>query len=227
MVRWELDAVSGSVVVVDVIRAFTTAAYAFAAGAEAIYLVAGVHEALEFKRSNPGTVVVGEDHGRRPEGFDVGNSPVAVSRLDLSGRTVVQRTSAGTQGVVQSMPLADRLWAASLVSASATAAAVNAAELGDPYYVITGCFPDAPDTSGGDDRLTAATIERIRLGGDPLPIETAAALLATNEARRTLALGPPHSDPLDVEYAARVDAFDFAMEVTSDDRGLRLEQRAP
>ncbi len=37
--RWELDGVTGAVVVVDVIRAFTTAAYAFGAGAAEIYLV--------------------------------------------------------------------------------------------------------------------------------------------------------------------------------------------
>jgi phosphosulfolactate phosphohydrolase-like enzyme len=40
--RWELEGLAGPVVVIDVIRAFTTAAYAFGAGAEAIYLVGSV-----------------------------------------------------------------------------------------------------------------------------------------------------------------------------------------
>ena len=130
MVRWELDDVTGAVVVVDVIRAFTTAAYAFGAGADAIYLVGGVDEALQFKASNPGVLAMGENHGRRPDGFDFANSPVVVSRADLTGRTLVQRTSAGTQGVVGATR-ATRLWAASLACASATARAVNAADLGD------------------------------------------------------------------------------------------------
>ena len=64
MVRWELDDVTGAVVVVDVIRAFTTAAYAFGAGAEAIYLVAGVDEALQFKAAHPG--VSGDGREPRP-----------------------------------------------------------------------------------------------------------------------------------------------------------------
>ena len=98
--RWELESVTGPVVVVDVIRAFTTAAYAFGAGAEAIYLVAGVDEALQFAAARPGVLAMGENHGRRPEGFDFPNSPAMVSRADLRGRTLVQRTSAGTQGVV-------------------------------------------------------------------------------------------------------------------------------
>ncbi len=98
--RWELEGLGGPVVVIDVIRAFTTAAYAFGAGAEAIYLVGSVEEALAFTTRHTGALAMGEDRGRRPAGFDFPNSPVAVSRTDLSGRTMVQRTSAGTQGVI-------------------------------------------------------------------------------------------------------------------------------
>jgi hypothetical protein len=50
-------------------------------------------------------------------------------------------------------------------------------------------------------------------------------LLATSEARRTLLLGPEHCDPTDIELAATVDEFDFAMEVVRDGRSLRLEPR--
>ena len=93
--------------------------------------------------------------------------------------------------------------------------------------MITGRFADAPDTTGDDDRLAADLIERARCGADLDAAATAAALLATDEARKTLALGADHCDPLDIEFAARVDAFDFAMEVVRDERGLRLEPRHP
>ncbi len=128
VMRWELDGVDGAVVVVDVIRAFTTAAYAFGAGASAIYLVATVEEALAFKADHCDVLAMGEDQSR-PESFDFPNSPVAASRADLCGRTMVQRTSAGTQGIVAAVD-ATRLWAASLVCASATARAVEASGLG-------------------------------------------------------------------------------------------------
>lgn len=98
--RWELDGVSGVVVAVDVLRAFTTAAYAFAAGAASIWLVGTVDEALTFGRALPGSLVMGEEHGRRPAGFDLSNSPVDISHADVDGRILVQRTSAGTQGVI-------------------------------------------------------------------------------------------------------------------------------
>ncbi len=111
----EVDGIGGTVVVIDVLRAFTTAAYTFGAGASEIWLVAGVGEALELATTLGGAVVMGEDGGRRPPGFDLPNSPVAASLADLDGRVVVQRTSAGTQGVVRARA-AERLFAASLVS---------------------------------------------------------------------------------------------------------------
>lgn len=224
MKRWELDGVTGAVVVIDVIRAFSTAAYAFGAGASAIYLVADVDEALQFKSAHPGVLAMGEVGGMRPDGFDFPNSPAAVARADLGGRTLVQRTSAGTQGVVGATS-AERLWAASLACASATAGAVRSSGLGRPTYVITGCLADRPDSSGADDRLAADLIERVRVGRPSDAAATSAALLATDEARRTLALPPEHCDPADIELAARVDQFDFAMEAMRDEHGLRLVTR--
>ncbi len=213
-------------VVVDVIRAFTTAAYAFGAGAVAIHLVDSVEEALAFKASHPGVLAMGEDHGRRPEGFDFPNSPAMVARADLDGRVLVQRTSAGTRGVVAARD-ATRLWAASLAVATATARAVAASALGTPSYVITGRFEHRPERAAVDDLLTADTIERLRGGQQVRPAEVAAALLGTDEAARTLALGPDHCDPADIELAARVDEFDFAMEVARTPAGLRLDAVRP
>ena len=218
LARWELDDVGGVVVAVDVIRAFTTAAYALAGGASAIWLVAAVDEALELAAAIPGALVMGEEHGRRPPGFHLSNSPVHVSEADVDGRVIVQRTSAGTQGVVAARA-AQRLFAASLVCASATAAAVEATALGTPTYVITGRFPDKPD-GGEDDLLTAQLIERARTGR-PLQAEaTADAVGRSREAFRTRALGDEHMHPDDFAYATAVDRFDFAMEVERVDGGL-------
>lgn len=224
--RWEITEVRGAVVAVDVLRAFTTAAYAFGAGAKEILLVDTVADALALLRSRPGTLAMGEHRGRMPAGFTFSNSPVAVAAADLDGRTIVQRTSAGTQGVVAARN-ADRLWAASLVCASATAAAVTDAGLGAPTYVITGRFPDRPDAPGDDDLATARLIERARLGEPMRAAATAAEVAATDEAARTLALGGTDAHADDVDYAIRVDAFDFAMEVRRDGDLLRMTTVAP
>jgi phosphosulfolactate phosphohydrolase-like enzyme len=54
--NWELQEVKGVVVAIDVLRAFTTAAYAFGAGATSILLVGTVAEALDLARSIPGAL---------------------------------------------------------------------------------------------------------------------------------------------------------------------------
>jgi 2-phosphosulfolactate phosphatase len=61
-----------TVVVIDVFRAFSTAAYAFGAGADSITLVSGVKEALELKIAIPGALVMGEVGGVKVEAFDSG-----------------------------------------------------------------------------------------------------------------------------------------------------------
>jgi 2-phosphosulfolactate phosphatase len=166
---------------------------------------------------------MGENHGLRVPGFDFSNSPVEVAGADLSGRDLVQRTTAGTRGVVAAAA-AQRRWCASLVCASATAAAVTASGLGDPTYVISGWSDD--DHPAQDDRLTAELIERVRTGAPIGARETAAGVAGSREAARTLSLGAGHVDPRDVELATRVDAFDFAMEARRTADGLELTPAA-
>ena len=56
LARWELEGVGGVVVVIDVLRAFTTAAFAFAAGAREIVLVSTVDEALALRERLAGAL---------------------------------------------------------------------------------------------------------------------------------------------------------------------------
>ena len=219
---WRAGQVTGAVVVVDVLRAFTTAAYAFAAGAERIWLVGSVEEALAVKAARPGTLAMGSDKGIRVPGFDLSNSPVEVARADLAGRDIVQRTSAGTRGVVGATA-ATRRWCASLVCASATAAAVNASGLGAPSYVVSGWFD--VEHPGEDDAQTARLIERVRRRQPLAADRTVAAIFGSSQAAVTFALGPGNADPRDVELATRIDAFDFAMEAEWSPDGLVLQVR--
>jgi 2-phosphosulfolactate phosphatase len=216
----------GAVVIIDVLRAFTTAAYAFEAGARRIWLVESVEEALAVTAARPGTLAMGEDRGLRVPGFDFSNSPAEVAAAGVRGRDIVQRTSAGTFSVVAATG-AERRWCASLVCASATAAAVRSSGLGAPTYVITGNFVDDPDMDGGDDLATAELIERARRGEDLDAERTSQVVASSDEARRTLAVGHGYFHPQDIAYATRVDRFDFAMEVQRIDGRLRLDKTHP
>src|SRR5262252_6630283 len=106
---------AGSVAVIDVFRAFTTAAVALANGASSIVMVRTVDEALALREAGIGQICMGEVQARAPDGFDFGNSPFEVSTVDFRDKTIIQRTSAGTQGIVEAATKAQRLYAASLV----------------------------------------------------------------------------------------------------------------
>ena len=108
----------GLTVVIDVFRAFTTAAYVMANGAEQIHPVGSLEEAFRLRELHPDWVLMGERGGRKVPGFDYGNSPYEVSGVDFTGRTVVQTTSAGTQGIVNARS-ADEILLGSFVMADA------------------------------------------------------------------------------------------------------------
>src|SRR5438128_2218040 len=91
--------ITGVAVVIDVFRAFTTAAWAFHLGVDRIVLTDDLEEALALKARIPGALAL-KDREPLP-GFDLDNSPVHLrQRRDLAGRTLVQRTTAGTTGAV-------------------------------------------------------------------------------------------------------------------------------
>jgi len=90
---------TGTVAVIDVFRAFTTAAaVALANGASSIVMVRTGDEALALREAGIGQICTGEVRGRAPPSFDFGNSPFEISGVDFHGKTIIQRTSAGTQG---------------------------------------------------------------------------------------------------------------------------------
>ena len=113
----------GTVVIIDVYRAFTTAAIAFSKGAEKIILVSEIDEALELKNKGIGSICMGEVGGMRPEGFDFGNSPFELSNAEVVGKTIIQSTRAGTVGVNAALK-AEKIYACSLVIAESTAKAL-------------------------------------------------------------------------------------------------------
>src|SRR3954451_19791884 len=106
---------TGIVAVIDVFRAFTTAAVALANGAAKIIMVGMVEEALALRQGRVGEICMGEVGGRAPDEFDYGNSPFEIVDADFTGKTIIQRTSAGTQGIVAASGRGTRLYAASLV----------------------------------------------------------------------------------------------------------------
>ena len=74
-----------AVVVIDVLRSFTTASVAIHRGASAIYPASGPAAAFALWRQQPHAALVGALGGGRPiPGFDFGNSPSALDHAPLA-----------------------------------------------------------------------------------------------------------------------------------------------
>ncbi len=90
-------------VVIDVIRAFTVAHYAFLNGASTILLVNRVEEAFQLKQENPTLLLAGEINGVAISGFDLDNSPYRMDHADVANRTIVQKTTNGVKATLHSL----------------------------------------------------------------------------------------------------------------------------
>jgi 2-phosphosulfolactate phosphatase len=197
-------AATGTAVIIDVFRAFTTAAFSIAAGARDVVLLADHTLALAMKATDPTLFLTGEIGGRPIAGFDAGNSPSVIQHLDLSGRRVLQRTSAGTQGVVAATN-ARRIVLGSLVIAGATLRHVRA--VGDDVTLVA---MGTNEIEEADEDLACAIYfeQMLRDGAAPPPVIR----LLGDEG------GWPNWFPReDAVLATEVDRFNFALPVTRED----------
>jgi 2-phosphosulfolactate phosphatase len=209
-------AARGTVVVIDVIRAFSVSAYALAGGARECRLVGEVAEARALAGRIAGALVSAEVDGLPVEGVPISNSPTMVCATELAGLTLVQRSSSGTQGVV-AVQDAERMLACSLTVASATARAILADGPELVSLVATG-----GDCGHPEDAACAAYVESVLLGRDP-DLPALLEPLYRTERYRELAGGAwPGFPASDLDLCLAADRFDFAMPIDRDALGLRL-----
>jgi len=210
---------TGVVIVVDVLRAFSTAAYAFSRGANKVILVGDVEEAITLKSQIPNSKAMGEVGGLPPEGFDFGNSPTQIREQNLSGITTIQRTGSGTQGAVRCKN-ADVLLAASFVVANATVKYVRALAPKDVTFVITGEL-----FSGGDEDFACAGYLESLLKGQS--VDASAFTQRVYDCKDAVAHLDPDSPEFpvtDLKYCTDIDAFNFAMPITKENDLLMMRR---
>jgi 2-phosphosulfolactate phosphatase len=196
------------VVVIDVLRSFSTAAYAFISGASAIHPVETVAEALELRLARPQSLTTGAVPGGDPvPGFDFGNSPAAFIGVDLQGRELIQTTAAGVRGLLRFAD-AGSVFAGSLVCARATAEAIQRSEPRDVTLLITG---EWLDRDGDEDVACADYLEALLDGGTPDPAPYEERVRRSDFGRRFATDDNPSLPRLDLDLCARADRFDFAM----------------
>lgn len=199
----ELTGVPRVAVVIDVMRAFTVAAWAFSRGVERIVLASTESEALALKESHSGWLALKD--GAPAAGFDAVNSPGLLRSRDFAGRTLVQKTTAGTVGAlaVANAPL---VLCASFVVAGPTARFLRTADSGPVTFVVTG------EDGRADEDLACAEY----IGHSMAAVEVDAApylhRARTSRAAADLAAGLRSGyHPDDVDLCLEIDRFPFAM----------------
>jgi 2-phosphosulfolactate phosphatase len=200
---------AGTAVIIDVYRAFTTAAVALQRGAARILLVDTPEAAVKLRREGRGDLCLGEVSGIKVPGFDFGNSPFEVSRADVHGKTLIQSTSAGTNGVVAAGS-AEVLFAAALVNADATVRAVLAS---NPSLVtIVAMGSNGTQRSDEDEQCALYMRNRLR-DRRPDPAAVRSLVLSAHDSAKFDDPERPHFDPRDRDMALQIDSIPFAVRV--------------
>ncbi|MCC6458479.1 MAG: 2-phosphosulfolactate phosphatase [Caldilineaceae bacterium] len=215
---------TGTTVVIDVLRAFTSACYAFGAGASEIILVSETEQAFALRRQFPAALLMGEVGGGPIPGFDFSNSPAHYIDCDLSGHRLIQRTSNGTQGVIRAAH-AETIMAASFVCAGATARYIQQLAPSQVTFVITAWHADSPSLQHGDEDAACADYLEALLTTDnpednPDPASYLARVAASPTGRLFQSNTRPEYPATDLPYCTQLDRFPFALPIQRNEQGL-------
>lgn len=214
----ELAEIPSVAVVVDVMRAFTVAAWAFARGAEKIVLAESLDDALALTARHPEWVALKD--GPPAPGFALVNSPGLLRSADLGGRTVVQKTTAGTVGAL-AVKDASLVLCAGFVVAEATAQLLRARGSGSVTFVVTG------EDGRADEDLACAQYIAGRATGAGTDAAGFLRRAAASRAATELAEGVRQGvHPDDIALCLEVDRFPFAMVAALEDSLMVLRPYA-
>lgn len=213
----------GLTVIIDVFRAFSMECWLYALGAGTVRPVGSIEETFAWRDKDSSCILIGERHGRRIEGCDLGNSPSSVRPEMIRGKLIIHTTSAGTQGVANAVH-ADEILSGSFVNAKATAEYIKKAS---PRKVSLVCMGKEGLAPAEEDELCAVYLKGL-LTGTEIP--------DINEKLKALRYGggrhffqPQLQDVYpeqDFWMCIDRDRFDFVLRIERDEEGF-LSKRIP
>jgi 2-phosphosulfolactate phosphatase len=217
------EQVQGLPIVIDVLRAFTTSAVLFSLGIESLILVSSAEEAFAL-RGQYGYLLEGENNGVKIEGFDFGNSPTELLRTPperLHGKTVVLRTSAGTQGVVAAIKQSERVILGSFVMAKSIADYVRQQ---NPEMVSIVAMGQRLLETAPEDEACADYLEHLLAGKPYDHFATLWSCMNTPFIQRCLHRAVDYLPPEDILLCLQRDIFDFVLIAENVDGLIRVSR---
>ncbi len=209
-------------IVIDVIRAFTVSHIAFLRGAREIFLVNTVEEAFALKAQHAGVLLAGEIAALPIAGFDLDNSPYTFSSADVSGKSLVQKTTNGVKATLLALTglSAPAVFVTGLSNARKTALHVKALASSIPNCRINIIASHPQDD---DDLACAQYIEGHLLGTHNLTLEAVQNRIKTaRSAKKFFDPAQPEFNEKDIAYCLREVDCDFVMQVDNHARPPRI-----
>jgi 2-phosphosulfolactate phosphatase len=205
-------AARGVAVIIDVFRAFSVEAYAFARGAALSIPVAEIEAARQLKAENPQAILLGERHARPLPGFDCGNSPTELERLTVKDRMLIHTTHSGTQGLANAIN-ADDVITGALVNCAAIVRYLKARQPAQVTLVRMG--HEALERCDEDDLCAELIASRLR---DESPVTSTIRdrLRQASSAKKFFDPACDWAPERDFELCTEVDIFDFVLRLDRD-----------
>lgn len=200
---------TGTAVIVDVFRAFTTAAVALDRGTQKIIFVAKPDEALRLRDAGLADLCVGEVGGIPPPGFDFGNSPYELSQADLRGKVIAHSTRAGTVGVTAAGHCS-RIYGASLINARATVEAIRDDRPDEVTIVAMGL---AGKVRTDEDEQCALYLRNLLEGREPDPDAIRKLVRESGEVGKFMDPEQPYLHPEDIDFALSINEVNVPVRV--------------
>jgi 2-phosphosulfolactate phosphatase len=201
----------GVAVIIDVFRAFTCSPLLFSLGIQKSILVSTPEDAFALKESNKDFALIGEVDGIPIEGFDLGNSPSEILKRGasfFSGKTVVQRTSSGVQGVLAALNVADEVLPASYALAKSTARYILSNQ---PQHVSLVAMGWALKEIAPEDEWCARYISHLLGVGDYNHNEALGEILFNKMTQKFFNPDQPHFPPEDPILCLQPNIYDFVL----------------
>jgi len=197
----------GIAVIIDVFRAFSVACYAHDAGVSNMIATSELSEAFRLRKQYRSALIAGERDEKKVDGFDFGNSPTEIIQADLSGKTLIHTTTAGTQGIVNA-DNADIVLTGSFVNAAAISQYIKKR---NPEHVSLVAMGYRATISAEEDILCAEYITDGLLGRKKVSDQSIRSLMATSGKRFFLTTNKDFSPPSDFFLCTMKDRFHFVL----------------
>ena len=210
-------AATGLAVIIDVFRAFTVETYLMERNARRIHPVGDVQTAFDYRAAHPDdTILCGERNGIMIEGFDFGNSPSQLETVDLTGKTVIHTTSAGTQGIAGAVN-AREIITGSLVNAAAIAEYIRRQ---NPDTASLVCMGLHGQKETDEDTLCAEYIKSL-LEENPIDMTSRIEALKYTSGAKFFDQAQQDVFPeADFHICTQLDKFDFTLRLKTGEDGL-------